>query len=388
MNVNNKKPDECCGCSGCAAVCPQNAIVLKPDSEGFLYPIVDETLCIHCEKCIRLCNHKTDFKKSVISAVAAKNTVESQVLRSSSGGVSRALCEAVISKGGVVYGVRYDDNNEVITWRASEVEECDCFYGSKYVQTNPVNTFEEVEKDLNSDRIVLYFGTSCHIAGLKSYLELRRSDTSKLYTVDLICHGVPSPLIFQEYIHFLNSKKDVDHFDFRTKTHPWGYGSINFGCTIYYKDGTKEFDTARAWIFLILFFSNNCLRPHCHKCEFAGLEKPSDITVADYWGCKETESDFFDEKGVSAVLLHTEKGKQLLSECKSLEMKTTSVEAIRKKQGNLDHPSPVSPHREDFWNLYYQDGFLEVAKKYGGWNFKGIIHRTKAYRYYYNFRKR
>lgn len=306
-----------------------------------------------------------------ISCYAVKNRNDKVLKKSSSGGVSHALCKEIIERGGIVYGVEYDDQFKVITKRVVTLEECEALYGSKYVQAKPKNTFKEVRNDLLSGKEVLYFGTSCYIAGLLSYLKTSKVDITNLYTVDLICHGTPSPRIFDEYMLWLG--QNIQSFQFRTKEKPWGYGSKNFGCTITYKNGKKEIDSLKARVFLTLFFSNNCLRPNCHLCRYAGVEKPSDITIADYWGCKEEEPEFFSEKGVSAVIVHTNKGEKIIKTADELEIKKTSIVKIEKKQGNLDHASPVSENREKFWKLYREKGFKSVARKYGNYSLKAKI---------------
>jgi coenzyme F420-reducing hydrogenase beta subunit len=380
MNVSMVKKEKCCGCTACKSVCPVAAICMKSDNQGFLHPEIDEVKCIDCGLCVHICEDKEQQKKPVKGAFAAKNINDDVLIQSSSGGVSHALCKTIIDANGVVYGVAYNAQHVVILKRARNIEECDAFYGSKYVQADPRQTLQQVYEDLQSGRSVLFFGTSCLIAGLLSYLNSEKGDTTNLYTVDLICHGVPSPMLFAEYISFINKNRKLVRFDFRTKKLPWGYGSKNFGCTITYKEGKEETDSAKARLFLNLFFSNNCLRPRCHQCEFAGLDKPADLTLADYWGCAEAEPEFFDEMGVSAVLVHTEKGELLLRQSDELILADTTIEKVSRKQGNLDHPSPASESREVFWKLYSEKGFLAIAKKYGGYDLKGKLKQTKIYK--------
>lgn len=386
MNISEVKKENCCGCTACMAVCPKSAITMKEDSEGFIYPAVDKSRCIECGLCLNTCQYKVNIKTNLISSYAAKNKLDDVLIRSSSGGVSHALCKAILERNGIVYGVAYNKNYEVITTRADNLEACNAFYGSKYVQTNPLDTFKAVYNDLHEKKEVLYFGTSCHIAGLKSYLNTCRIDTSRLYTVDLICHGVPSPKVFASYIDWLRRDKNFESFEFRTKHKPWGYGSKNFGCTIRSKNGNEYFDTLKSRAFLSIFFSNNCLRPHCHQCNFSGVDKPADLTIADYWGCLEQEPDFFSEKGVSAVLVHTEKGNSLLKESDELVLKETTIDKIKIKQGNLDHPSPIGDKRDEFWNAFYKYGFEYVAKKYGPYNFMGFLRNSKLYELYSKIR--
>ena len=372
-NVSRITKEQCCGCSGCFAICPKNAITMQPDKEGFLYPSIDPTLCIDCGLCLKLCNEKFSYKAEPISAYAGKNKIDEVLKKSSSGGVSHALCTEVIKRNGDIYGVVYDSNYKVFVTRADDTNSCEAFFGSKYVQADPRESFTMVKDDLKKNKVVLYFGTSCYIAGLLAYLTMAKVPLDNLYTVDLICHGVPSPKVFADYIKWLGNR--IEKFEFRTKNKPWGYGSKNYGCTITTIEGIQHTDTLKSRVFLNIFFSNNCLRPHCHDCRFCGIMKPADITIADYWGCKEEEPDFFTEKGVSAILVHSEKGDQLLHAVEELELKETTIEKIEKKQGNLHHPSPISLQRNLFWNDYFNKGFSYVATKYGGYSLKARVKR-------------
>lgn len=373
-NISSIKKDECCGCSGCKSVCPKNAIIMKPDSEGFLYPKVNDK-CINCGLCLKVCKNKSQFTKEneFIKVYAAKNRSEEVLMKSSSGGISRALCEYFIKNNGVVYGVVYNEDNEVIVQREENLKDTEKLYGSKYVWANPKDTLEQVYEDLKNDKSVLFIATSCFVAGLKSFLEVKKCSMDNLYTVDLICHGTPSPLLFKDYIDYLQKKYDFEHFEFRTKTHPWGYGSKNFGCTIYKKNGEKIVDTVDSKLYLQLFFSNYALRPYCHNCEFASLDKPADITIADYWGLKNEHPKFFDEKGVSALIIHNSKGDDLIKKLDNITYIESTIEKVSKKQANLNHPSPAPNDRKDFWDLYYKKGFKAVCKKYTDLNTKAKI---------------
>ncbi len=377
MKENNVKcieKSECCGCSACKAVCPKKAITMKPDTEGFLYPEINDK-CINCGLCLKTCKNKINYINNTknIKAFAAKNNNDDVLKKSSSGGISNALCEYFIKKNGVVYGVVYNENNEVIVEREESINDIEKLYGSKYVWANPKDTFEQVYDDLKKDKLVLFISTSCFVAGLKSFLNIKKCNLDKLFTVDLICHGTPSPALFKDYINYLKNKYNFDHFEFRTKIHPWGYGSKNFGCTIYEENGKAIVDTIDSKLYLQLFFSNYALRPHCHNCEFASVNKPADITIADYWGIKDEHPDFFDEKGVSALLIRTTKGENLLKSLDNVTYIESSIEKISKKQANLNNPSPIKEDRDEFWNLYYKKGFKTISKKYAGLSIKNKL---------------
>lgn len=382
MSIANKKKEECCGCSACEKVCPKDAIEMIADEQGFKYPQVNEEKCISCDLCELSCPQTKPTYNKCISAYAVKHKINDILEQSSSGGVARALAETVIRMGGVVYGVAYDSEYVVVTQRATDYESCNKFYGSKYVATDNLNSFSNIEQDLRASKKVLFFGTSCHVDGLYKYLGLKKCPIENLFTVDLICHGVPSPRLFADYIKFLKKNKDFRSYSFRTKNLPWGFGSKNYGPTIEYRNGKKETNTDRTNIFLKLFFSNNCLRPNCYDCKYCGIDKPSDITIADYWGIRETHPDFYSEKGVSAVITHSEKGEYILKECCDVDIIPSEIKFIEKYQGNLHQPSKRADSYNEFWELYNKNGFIAVARKYGGLTLLNKLKRTWLYKVY------
>lgn len=380
-NVSSVSKKNCCGCSACFSICPKKAIEMKKDSQGFFYPLVSNDLCVSCGLCTKVCSSKQINKKSLFDCFAIRHKEDSVLFKSSSGGVSNALASYCLNKNGIVYGAVYGDNFEVIIQRIERNDELEKLYGSKYVQANPKNTLYEVGKDLLGGKMVLFFGTSCQISGLISYLDIKRINRDRLVTVDLICHGVPSPGIFSDYINWINKNRRLKKFDFRTKYKPWGYGSKNFGCSIYYtslfkkRDKIKT-DTLKSRVFLNIFFSNNCLRPFCYDCPFIGMNKPSDITIADYWGCKEQEPEFFSEKGVSAVIAQTKKGNIILNDLDNVYKKETTIEKICIKQGMMHNSCSVPSSYDSFWSDYNKHGFSFIARKYGNYNLKNWVKKT------------
>ena len=363
------KMSGCTGCTACYAVCPTDAIEMKPNKQGFIYPNINSEMCMECGLCNKTCSLIGSNKNSVIIAYAVRNNSNAVLKKSSSGGASHALCKSMIQQGGVVYGVVYTPDYKVITRRATTLEECEAFHGSKYVQSNPSDTFSQVCTDLNKGISVLYFGTSCHIDGLLCYLNIKGSNTDKLVTVDLICHGVPSPKLFSEYIGYINKNNDFFSYDFRTKKLPWG-NSEGFGSTISYLNGKQEVNTDKARLFLNLFNANLCLRPACYNCKYTGERKPADITIADYWGISEEHPDFYCSKGVSALLIHSHKGEDLFNSNDALTYIESTVDKIKKQQINLNRPSIKGKHYDAFWNCYYKKGFEVAAKKYGKLSYK------------------
>lgn len=380
MNIAAIRKEDCCGCAACFSVCPVEAINMRVDEKGFSYPQINAEKCIKCGLCYKVCAEKGIYFTQDVHAYAAKSNDLSVLKKATSGGVSFEFAKSILLNDGVVYGVVYNEEYEANHARISSIDECYKLFGSKYVQSDSKDSMKKLCEDLKVGKQVIYFGTSCYVAGLLSLLKKKGISTENLITVDLICHGVPSPKLFREYIEFLKmDKRGFQKFDFRTKKLPWGYGSKNFGCTIYYRDGKEETDTAKARLFLNLFFSNNCIREHCNNCEYCGVNKPSDITIADYWGLKEQHPDFFDEKGVSAVITHNEKGDRFFKGC-DIDWIESTVDKISIKQANMSHPSPRSTSYDEFWNDYKKGGFMKVARKYGGYNIKGIVKHSRFYK--------
>ena len=227
--IGQIKKEDCCGCTACMSVCPKSAISMQEDEQGFIYPSIDGAKCVDCGLCLKVCNAAISYKADVVDSYAVKNSNKEILKKSTSGGISDAIARKCITNGGVVYGVIYDEDYKVVTARLSSEGDLEKLYGSKYVQTNPMSTFISAYEDLNAGKEVVYFGTSCHVAGLLSYLDAKKCNRERLTTVDLICHGTPSPKVFADYIDWLKEDKGFQSFQFRTKTKPWGYGSKNFG---------------------------------------------------------------------------------------------------------------------------------------------------------------
>lgn len=376
MNINSisKLPKEdCCGCTACYSVCGKHAISMERDEQGFVYPKVDEKLCSQCGLCSKVCPGLSPKAKKPIRAYGVKHKVLEEQISSTSGGFAAALAENVIEQGGVVYGVVYKDVKFVQTCRIDRKEDLWRLKGSKYVQTEIGETFSQVLSDLKAQKAVAYFGTSCHIDGLQNYLQIKKADTSSLVTVDLICHGVPSPMLFEQYIDFLSRRKPVSRFYFRTKAVGWGFGSKTYSPSVRYTDGEKVCSTPRSLAFLQLFFSNNCLRPHCYQCPYAGKGRVADFTIADFWGLSFLHPDKFDKNGVSLVLTNTEKTERILKAMDNIDSFETTIENANMKQANQRHPSPKASTYNEFWAVYQRGGIEGILKKYTWLNRKANL---------------
>ena len=300
---------------------------------------------------------------SVIQNVyLAKNKNHSIWKSSSSGGVFLEVAKYIISKQGVVYGVAYNHENNVIHERANTIEECKKFKGSKYVQSDLGDTFKQCRDDLRNDRYVLFTGTPCQIAGLKMFL--RSEDTSKLYTQDIVCHGVPSPKFYSKYLDFMEKDLNIKikNINFRSKVLPNEIQDISIigeGGKIYKSYGTHD-------IYYKFFLKNMILRPICYKCKFTSIDRESDITLADYWGKREVLSrKFKDELGISSIFINSEKGEEIWNEIKeNFKYEESTIDICM--QPNLKEPSKVSIDVEKMWDDFNNNEFDEFIEMYIG----------------------
>ena len=302
----------CCGCGACAQACPKSCITMAADEEGFLYPQVRSDLCVGCDICIRVCpmDAKTPENAESVQAYAAFS--ETDRPGSSSGGIFSVLARWVLSQGGVVFGAAFGDDFSVHHQMIHSVEELWVLRGSKYLQSDTQTTFRQVRELLENGTTVLYTGVSCQIAGLKRYL---KKDYPHLYTADVLCHGVPSPKVWKQYLrhqeqHFGSPVKTVN---FRGKTFGWK----QFSMELSFENGESYCVPHGEDPFMKLFLENICLRPACHSCRFKEFPRFSDLTLGDAWGVGDILPDMDDDGGTSLILVNSEKGQALLEQVQS-----------------------------------------------------------------------
>lgn len=292
----------------------------------------------------------------------AKNRDDNVWKRSSSGGVFNSLAKAIILRGGIVYGATYDYDNSVIHSRAETLEECVKFQGSKYVQSKIGICFKLCKDDLKNGKYVLFTGTPCQIAGLNQLL--KDVDTSKLYTQDIICHGVPSPKFYKKYIKFMEAElgSDIKEVNFRSKLLPNDIQDISLkgkNGKMYRSYGTHD-------IYYNFFLRNIILRPICYECKFASVDRMTDITLGDYWGdLKDIPYNLKGGKGISAVYINSEKGQKLWRNIKDgFNYEESTLEVCM--QPNLKEPSKARFDVEMMWNDYEKYTLDELTDKYIG----------------------
>lgn len=373
--------ENCCGCTACYSVCPVNAISMTADSEGFLYPEINEKKCISCNKCTFVCAFKEAINKNIAiskaTAVIWNNAILfavkhlNQNVRESSrsGGIFTAVSDYVLTKNGVVYGCVLADNMKVQHIRATNKTERDCMRGSKYVQSDLGDTFYKVKNDLENGLTVLFTGTPCQVGGLHSYLNHRYNN---LMCLEIICHGVPSPLILEKYIDWWSKRKlsNVISINFRNKA---DFGWHQHVETIYFENGTKE----NCSFYAQLFYSNAVLRPSCYKCPYKNdyfHHSSAEITIGDFWGINKTVPNFDDNKGVSIVLLNNQNGVAIFDAIKeNVDFKKATFNEYNLQKALLE-PCKKPKIREHLWKELHTKDFSYILKRYTDY---GMIYRIK-----------
>ena len=368
--IKLERKEDCVGCWSCVQRCPKHCLSMREDSEGFLYPEVDASSCIDCGLCEKVCPviHPGEARRPE-SSYAAVNGDEAVRRSSSSGGVFTALAESVIGRGGVVFGARFNAQWEVEHGWTDRVEGLSAFRGSKYVQSRIGGSYGEVESFLRSGREVLFSGTPCQVAGLRRYL---RKDYVGLTTLDFICHGVPSPGVWREYLQeeiarqcdrkntvspVPISERDalIEGISFRNKAEGWKKFSFSLSLSLPAGQGTKysvflcELLSRNA--YLRGFLSDLYLRPSCYACPSKQLKSGSDLTVADYWGVSAVHPELDDDGGVSVLLVNTARGASLVETMRGVRLTPTSYESVLRYNPALERAARRPEARDRFFAM-------------------------------------
>lgn len=354
--------EHCCGCGACMNICPKKAITMHEDEYGFLYPQIDENVCIKCGVCQSVCsfqNKKETHEPVATFAISAKD--QKIHINSASGGAFAVLAEKIITEDGVVFGAAFDNDWNVCHIAINDIQDIKKLQGSKYVQSNIDKAYQIVKAYLAQGKKVLFSGTPCQVAGLYGYLG---KDDESLVTVDLICHGVPNQRMFKDY---LSSFGEVESFTFRDKSLGWGING-----TIRIK-GRKKFHKLwqSAEPYLYYFTKGLIYRDSCYKCKYACQHRPADITLGDYWGIEKQHPEYLGKNGftpkmgISVAIANTEKGFIALHECsEQIDAKESTFSKATASNAQLVKPSEKKEKRQEILNLYAKDGWSAVAERF------------------------
>lgn len=338
---------KCSGCYSCENICPKGCIEMKSDDEGFWYPFVNKDICIECGLCENVCPTLNDIKKDIMKnkCYGCKNRNYETRIESSSGGAFTALCEKIIESRGVVFGAIFTADMEVKHDYAESLIECKKFRGSKYVQSKIGKTYVKAEQFLKDGRLVLFSGTQCQIKGLNLFL---RNKYINLITVEIICHGVPSPFVLKKYKDKKETifKSKLKNIEFRNKTYGWE----DFSTALEFENEKRIIERIDENLYMKGFLRNLYLRPSCYKCSSKNFRSGSDISLADYWGVKEKHPEFYDDKGVSLVLLNSKKGEQLFNDISmDLDIVETELEYAIEHNPCIIKPTKYNEKRKRFF---------------------------------------
>ncbi len=356
--ITIKDKEKCCGCSACMNICPVNAIEMTPDSQGFLYPSANTQTCISCGKCESVCPILNPEKESAFEQEAyIIQHKDPEILKdSTSGGAFTAIAESVLDEGGVVFGAGYGENFRVIHKFAENSGELHSFRNSKYVQSDKGKSFSEARKFLREGRRVLFSGTPCEVEGLLKFLG-SESEAPLLVTVDIVCHAVSSPAVWNAFLNIVDAANAQD-LRFRDKDK---YSYLYSQFAVVREKSRSVYEGIETNIMMRAFFSNVCDRPLCYSCKFKKRYRVSDFTLWDCWDASDFTKDsgkFTHNAGITRILVHTQKGRGILPEILSrcIHAKINPDDAVRVSSREMFYPVPKDEERyAKFWESFGHD---------------------------------
>lgn len=332
----------CTGCTACSSVCPKGCISIIVREDGFQYPVINTDRCIECKLCERVCpvlNSQPTSHTPKAYAAYARN-VQTR-LSSSSGGIFSELSRLILSKGGAVYGAAYDESFRVIHTCAEDENDLASLRGAKYAQSNLDGVFPDIKKRLKQDQTVLFAGTPCQIAGLKAFLQ---SEYDNLITVDFICHGVSSPMVWEKFVSHMAASGSIRNINLRAKDTGWRH--YRYSNRFEYEDGHVELITSGNSLFMKLFTSDYINRLSCETCRFKGYGRQSDLTLGDFWGIWDIDPEMDDDQGTSVVLVQSKTGQALWGKiCDRIVFKEVTLDKASLQNRSILESSIAKPDR-------------------------------------------
>ena len=354
----------CTGCGACAKACPQGAIYFENDTEGFPTPQIQPNKCIECGICNKVCPALHMPKTHTIQAAYAAQILDKLALKdSTSGGIFTILSREIFRRGGVVYGCVWDKEYNAIVCKAENVEEIKPMRGSKYVWSWAGDTFPEIRQYLEEGRTVLFTGLPCQVAGLKNYL---KKDYAHLYLVDFFCGGAPSPYAFHEYMKTITKDFPIDQLNFKLRD------KEKYGVGVHISYETKHGRVHQSYVENPYFFSYHTKvfhRRSCYCCQYRYEQRVEDITIGDYWGVAKFHPEFDVRAGVSALLINSGKGAELLDSVKQeIQLSETAVSQIAAGNNLTLGDVKKEFHAPEFRNAFFctlkTKGWIAAERKY------------------------
>lgn len=366
-DINN-----CTGCGLCFDRCPHKAIILDYNN-GFLYPEIEVSKCTECGLCRKVCPQNSFVPINSKKVFAAYSKDEYARMSSSSGGIFTELSNIIIAKGGIVFGVKYDNDWNPVFDCASTIEECEKFKVSKYAEANLENIYPLIAEKISTNKIILFTGLPCQVSAINN----RFPRATNLFTVDLICNSVPSNIVLQEYLKAIKMQEgDITYLNMRYKKTLWEQSLYYF--KIYKNDKflIRTSDKHRLInSYKELFFGKFSTRKSCFNCKYRGINRSGDLSIGDFWNINSIVPDMNDGKGTSIVLVNSQEGESLLKSL-YINLKEVNLEKVLQSRC-IPTDNPVMPSSySTFWNDFESNGYIYVAKKYttyGTWNY--IRHR-------------
>ena len=356
--IEIKDKRQCSGCSACMAICPSNSISMQCDAEGFYYPNVNIETCINCNQCNDICPVENQFpKRDPQNAFAAKVIDIGKRLESSSGGIFTLFAEKILSEHGVVYGAAYDDNYSVHHIGITNFNQLPLLKGSKYLQSRMENAYVDIQSHVRQGKKILFVGTPCQVAGLNAVTPKKYEDS--IITIELCCHGIASPLIWQKYLKEKGFKPEIiEYVNFKSRAN----GITNYTLDIKARD-KRLTESKLTNSYMKGFLFNLYCRPICSNCTFRQFATNSDISIGDFWGIQIYYPTENDEHGCNQVLVLTNKGKQFIDSLCFDSFKTFNITLGEAYMGNTNYinSSPYHPKRDLFWKLIDEGKSVEES---------------------------
>lgn len=361
--VEDLKSEYCTGCSACFNLCPVKAISMQYDKEGFLVPVIEHEKCINCGLCINKCPSfkpkYENFDKPKCYAAFGNDKIR---MKSSSGAIFSLISSYILNNNGYVCGAAYDENFVLKHMIVSSENDMQKLRESKYVQSDTNTVYTEIGKLLQNNSLVLFSGCGCQTAGLNTYLEAKKIDTDNLYTIDLMCHGSPSPKLFEKYIKEVHAGHEIQSISFRSKE----YFGWSTEMNIKYKDGGIYRKTRTIDPYYKAFLPCISVRKSCGHCPFAKLPRQGDLTLADFWGVSSLNANYDDGKGTSIVIVNNDKGKKIMDIIQpQLKLyKEVDIEYVLTHGQPFNHSFKTNPAHDRYFQLINLGASLDKAYEY------------------------